>query len=385
MMPPALYDLITLEPPPIAFAGVSSLYSREFYELARSRLKSGGYVTQWLPLYQVSPAIGLSMVRAFFDVFPNELIIMGKAAPSSFMDPDLCSTNLDKAPLVQADLNRIKMGNLTEIVGTFVANSKALKRATIHVEPVTDDNRSMEYGRFSKFTDAGLPRELFQIDGIAAWCPNCFMNGKLRPEVGSLDNYLAALNILYRSNAFLNISRVLGLVSGSDIDFLDRDGSLGTVVSRYPYLTEVLASPLTGSLKKIVSRNADGPWSIQGVNETFYPDAVTNIRIAMKLLRSGRLLDSIKWFKRAVELDGSNVSARFGLGYALFYAGDFKGSLEHYRCGLESAPGNIAARLSLASVFHQAGMLNDEIEELKHILSIEPKCPEAAARLSRLL
>ena len=41
MQPPASYDLITLEPPPIAYAGVAALYSREFYALARTRLKAG--------------------------------------------------------------------------------------------------------------------------------------------------------------------------------------------------------------------------------------------------------------------------------------------------------------------------------------------------------
>jgi spermidine synthase len=394
MMPPAFYDLITLEPPPINFAGVSSLYSREFYRLARSRLKNGGFVTQWLPLYQVSPAIGLSMIRAFLDVFPNavllsgmekELIIMGKASLASVIDPDLCSANIAKAPLVQADLNLINMGTLTEIIGTFVANSEGLKRATLHVEPVTDDNRSMEYGMLSKFTDASLPRELFHVDGIAAWCPNCFENGKPRSNVVFLGKYLAALNILYSSDAFLFFRKVWGAMSGSDIDFIDRDGSLGTVVSRSSYLMEVLASPLTGSLGKIVRRDMDGPWSIQGVNETVYPDAVTNIRIAMRQLRSNRLLDSIRWFKRAVELDKSNVSTRFGLGYALFYAGDYKGSLEQYQRGLEIAPDNIEARLSLASVFQRSGLLNHEIEELKHILRIEPKCSKAAVRLGRLL
>ena len=39
--PPGSYDLITLEPPPIAYAGVAALYSREFYDLARSRLTAG--------------------------------------------------------------------------------------------------------------------------------------------------------------------------------------------------------------------------------------------------------------------------------------------------------------------------------------------------------
>src|SRR5262249_58461845 len=49
MQAPGTYDLITLEPPPILFAGVASLYSREFYALARSRLKPGGCGTRRVP------------------------------------------------------------------------------------------------------------------------------------------------------------------------------------------------------------------------------------------------------------------------------------------------------------------------------------------------
>ena len=49
MQPEARYDLITLEPPPVAHAGVSALYSKEFYALARSRLRPTGYISQWLP------------------------------------------------------------------------------------------------------------------------------------------------------------------------------------------------------------------------------------------------------------------------------------------------------------------------------------------------
>jgi len=393
MMPPAHYDLITLEPPPISFAGVSSLYSREFYELARSRLKRDGFVTQWMPLYQVSPAVSLSMVRAFLDVFPNavmlsgmhkELILMGRESTTATFDPNGCSANLARAPLVQSDLQRIHMGTLTEIVGTFVANSADLHQATRKAEAVTDDNRSMEYGMISKFGETGLPAELFKVNGVAAWCPDCFANGKPRSIVAFLDKYLAALNILYRSDAFLYFRQAWGSMAGSDIDFIDPDGSLGAIVSRYPYLQEVLASPLTGSMQKIVFRNLDGPWSIQGVNKTVYPDAVTNIRIAMKQLRSNFLPDSIQWFKRAVALDERNVSARFGLGYALFCAGELQGAIAQYWRGLEIAPDNVTARLSLATAFHQAGRLNEEKEQLQHILGIEPECSEAADRLNQL-
>src|SRR5262249_999386 len=44
MQPAASYDLITLEPPPLALSGVGALYSKEFYELAKSRLTSTGYI-----------------------------------------------------------------------------------------------------------------------------------------------------------------------------------------------------------------------------------------------------------------------------------------------------------------------------------------------------
>jgi spermidine synthase len=44
------YDLITIDPPPpVEAAGSSMLYSEEFYAAARSRLRSGGILAQWLP------------------------------------------------------------------------------------------------------------------------------------------------------------------------------------------------------------------------------------------------------------------------------------------------------------------------------------------------
>ena len=50
---------------------MGALYSREFYALARTRLRQGGYISQWLPAYQVPAAATLAMVRAFIEVFPQ--------------------------------------------------------------------------------------------------------------------------------------------------------------------------------------------------------------------------------------------------------------------------------------------------------------------------
>jgi TPR repeat protein len=355
-------------------------------------LKDGGFVTQWLPLYQVSPKIGLSMVRAFLDVFPDavllsgmtkEMILVGRAGARSVIDPGLLARNLAAAPAVQADLARIQMGSLTDMIGSFVANGQDLRRATRHAAPVTDDNRAMEYGMLSKFSDTGPAPELFRVDGVAAWCPDCFENGRPSACVPWLERYLAALGQLYRSDAFLFFRSAWGSMGSSDIDLADRDGSLGTVISRFPYLERVLASPLTGSLEKVVRR--EGPWSLRDADEASIPDAAAAIRVAMKRLRAGRLPEALAWFKKAVELDETDVSARFGLGYALFYGGDLKGAAEQYRSGLRSAPENATAWLSLASVLRRAGLERYEMEALKRVLLLRPGCAPASERLGRLL
>src|SRR5207245_1738486 len=74
MQPAASYDLITLEPPPIAYAGVAALYSKEFYALSRARLKPRGFLSQWLPPYQVPTATALAMLRAFAQFFPQAVL-----------------------------------------------------------------------------------------------------------------------------------------------------------------------------------------------------------------------------------------------------------------------------------------------------------------------
>jgi hypothetical protein len=68
------YDVITLEPMPPNHAGVNSLYSREFYELAAARLNPGGVVAQWLPFHLVTTHHAIAITRAFVDVFPDAML-----------------------------------------------------------------------------------------------------------------------------------------------------------------------------------------------------------------------------------------------------------------------------------------------------------------------
>jgi spermidine synthase len=47
------FDVIISEPPNIWVSGVSGLFTAEFYRAARARLRPGGLLCQWLPLYEL--------------------------------------------------------------------------------------------------------------------------------------------------------------------------------------------------------------------------------------------------------------------------------------------------------------------------------------------
>lgn len=64
------YDLITIELTSVWFAGAANLYSREFYELCRERLRPRGVLQQWVQLHHIRRtefAVVLRTVRAVFE------------------------------------------------------------------------------------------------------------------------------------------------------------------------------------------------------------------------------------------------------------------------------------------------------------------------------
>ena len=64
-------DVITLEPlMPYSPAGLP-FYTREFYELARSRLRDGGVICQWIPVHAMPAELYAAFVRTFFEVFED--------------------------------------------------------------------------------------------------------------------------------------------------------------------------------------------------------------------------------------------------------------------------------------------------------------------------
>jgi spermidine synthase len=80
---PRRYDVITIDPPhPPEAAGSGLLYTREFYAIARRRLREGGILQQWIP--KTESATIASVARAIGESFPHV-----RAFPVVIRQPEL--------------------------------------------------------------------------------------------------------------------------------------------------------------------------------------------------------------------------------------------------------------------------------------------------------
>jgi spermine/spermidine synthase len=146
------YDVITSEPMPPTFAGVASLYSREYYELAKAHLRPGGLVVQWLPFHIVSPGQAWSILRSVQDVFPETSlwvdqgtgIIVARREGALTLDVPALS---QRFAMVGAELARFGVPSLDAFLDMYTLDASAVRTLTGRAVAVTDDRPSLEYDR----------------------------------------------------------------------------------------------------------------------------------------------------------------------------------------------------------------------------------------------
>jgi spermidine synthase len=78
------YDVITIDPsPPIHSAGTVNLYTREFFELCKSKLSQSGLICLWVPPAPAGEA--LMIMKTFRNVFPEATLWGGIKMPGFYL------------------------------------------------------------------------------------------------------------------------------------------------------------------------------------------------------------------------------------------------------------------------------------------------------------
>lgn len=68
---PEKFDVLISEPSNPWLAGIGNLFTKDFYEISRSRLTDDGIMCQWFNIYAVSTDDMRMVIRSFYEVFPE--------------------------------------------------------------------------------------------------------------------------------------------------------------------------------------------------------------------------------------------------------------------------------------------------------------------------
>ncbi len=147
------YDVITLEPMHPAHAGVAHLYSREFYEQARARLRTGGIMMQWLPLHLLSREDSLAVLKTFKQSFPHTslwnsyltriVLLVGSDQPLT-LNPQNFLRRMQNPAIARAG-NEIGVHSFLDFLDFHLTDASSLNTLLAPVSLITDDRPLLEH------------------------------------------------------------------------------------------------------------------------------------------------------------------------------------------------------------------------------------------------
>ncbi|RKI67588.1 spermidine synthase [Corallococcus sp. AB049A] len=152
---PQRYDIIFSEPSNPYRAGISSLFTREFYQAAKQRLAEGGLFLQWLQAYEVDALTVQSAYATLSSEFTavetwqtlsGDLLLVASLQPSAYDLPAM-RQRIAQEPYRSALRSVWRTNEVEGVLAHFVATPALAKRAAEGGADMinTDDLSSMEF------------------------------------------------------------------------------------------------------------------------------------------------------------------------------------------------------------------------------------------------
>ena len=156
LLTPQRYDVIVSEPSNPWMSGVAALFTREFFEAARARLKPDGLLCQWAHTYDISATDLKSIVATFRSVFPEgtmwlvgegDLLLIGSAGRPVADRLDRMASGA-KNPATAAALSSVGIAPSSasfDLISLYAGGPRELERYGAGAVIQTDDHTALEY------------------------------------------------------------------------------------------------------------------------------------------------------------------------------------------------------------------------------------------------
>lgn len=366
---PWRYDAIISEPSNPWIAGISGLFTREYFEEARARLAPGGVFCLWFHLYEQSDESIQLVLRTVASVFPHatvfqvlldgDVIVLASNDP---LVPDFArmEDRFDR-PEVRRDLARMHAFNLATLFVFHAVPEPGFAGAAGEGPINTDGHTRLE----SMAARAFFAHQSAEV----VWRHHCLVRSPRTAGDGLLDRYAR-----WREEQKDPLSK-------EELEAALRRVQLSLTAEDAPQLIEALtvrierARPRTAAPKR-ASRGAEPEISTVGHVEA-------NGRGADRF-GTGDVDGAIRYWRHAVGLDPARPAAAVNLAAGLQRKGDLAEAGRVLEAAIAISPRNALLRLVAGEILQQAGDGARALAHLEKAVELEPESADALAALGRL-
>ena len=342
------YDVITSEPPPPRTAFTVNLYTREYYELQKNRLKPGGIAAQWIPLHSQGEEEVDMHFKTFRSVFPytmgwmsvaNEILIIGSDQPIR-IDFEKLKVRLEE-PEIKKALADIEIPNIYSFLSNIWLLDEQVKALGEGHSLITDNRPAIEfYLDLGNVIDvAGREKYVFNrasFDQVANHVENLPMTGRKL-----LKTHYDAMDLYQRGVMYSNRGQLLKALNMVEDNNLVR------------YHLQAGKEQMARLLEQ-VEENPDNLENLLNLGHSYY--------------QIGEHEKSIGILKMVLEKNPKLSYAHLYMGYNLLEMGEKEIALEHFKNTAKNDPsqmGTVMREIGLVNLL-QATENNPDDKALRH-------------------
>ncbi len=331
------YDVIISEPSNPWIAGIGNLFTTEFFEACKVRMRPDGLMVQWFHLYEMNDELFRMVLRTYKQSFPcmtvwqslgNDVVLLGSAHPVEPNDERIAAALND--PNIRDDLARIGITDIADLLSLHMLSDSAVTAYAGVGEFNTEDHPRLEYeAPRAFFTNVGVA-SVFRVDErLVISAPGSLLRSRWREGKVSDDDQ-RRIGMLHTLPSRGN------LLFGYSI--------LRSYVERHPGDTEVLgriaetadmlkqADDEIEYLRRLVAASPKDPVSLERLTWARYLHA----RARSNTMTGIRLADFEQPLRACIALAKDTVDRyRARLADVLFDVGDFARASDQYARALQ--------------------------------------------------
>ena len=378
LLTPRRYDVIVSEPSNPWMAGVASLFTRQFFEAARARLKPDGLLCQWAHTYDISPEDLRSIVRTFGSVFPQGTLWMvggGDLLLIGAKDGDILSrlaavepgSRKGTAAALLADVGIADGTAPFALLSQFAAGPREMERYGAGAFVQTDDRTALEYsapraiyGRSREDNRTAIRalaaerppvvRDVFDRAADTAWVSHGMMDLKAQAFGDAYEAFKKAVALNSRNaDALSGLSDAAGGVGKLD----EERQSLREIATRDPGNALVRIE-----LSRVLAVSGDVPAALQTASDALRlapDDPRAAEQLASVLADSGDGERLAPLADAMVNRFPDRLEARYYRATALFLRGQTQDAIAAARHVVDARPDHARAQSLLGAACAAAG------------------------------